>query len=73
VIISATLYFFLCLLTYFRQGPHLRVIDAFFSSDVRALFKKVTTLRFSPLLLVVDLDDPICGPHPLFREAFYYL
>ena len=49
------------------------MIDAFFSSDVRALFKKVTTLRFSPLLLVVDLDDPICGPHPLFREAFYYL
>ena len=47
---------FLSLSLVFRQGPHLRMM----------LF----SLRFSPLLLVVDLDDPICGPHPLFREAF---
>jgi len=42
VIISATLYFSLLSLV-FRQGPHLRMM--FFS------------LRFSPLLLVVDLGE----------------
>ena len=43
VIISATFVFLFFLSLVFRQGSHLRMI--FFS------------LRFSPLLLVVDLDE----------------
>ena len=43
--VSATLYFAFSLV--FRQGPHFRMV--FFS------------LRFSPLLLVVDLDENETG------------